>query len=131
MVEHRTCNAKVGGSIPPGGKFCRDSITVSIPACHAGDRGSIPRRGASNLKQKMSHVKVGSQQELILKEIAFESRMRPSGFDLYSKFIQRLLYTIFIAVNLLWSYSVVVITIGFDPIDPRSNRGRTYPTGVV
>ena len=23
----------------------RDSITVSIPACHAGDRGSIPRRG--------------------------------------------------------------------------------------
>ena len=29
--------------------FCRDlvlgSIVVSIPACHAGDRGSIPRRG--------------------------------------------------------------------------------------
>ena len=24
-----------------------DSIVVSIPACHAGDRGSIPRRGAS------------------------------------------------------------------------------------
>ena len=23
-----------------------DSIVVSIPACHAGDRGSIPRRGA-------------------------------------------------------------------------------------
>ena len=23
----------------------RDSIVVSIPACHAGDRGSIPRRG--------------------------------------------------------------------------------------
>ena len=22
-----------------------DSIVVSIPACHAGDRGSIPRRG--------------------------------------------------------------------------------------
>ena len=22
------------------------SIVVSIPACHAGDRGSIPRRGA-------------------------------------------------------------------------------------
>ena len=29
-------------------------------------------------------------------------------------------------LNLLWSYSVVVITIGFDPIDPRSNRGRTF-----
>ena len=24
-----------------------DSIVVSIPACHAGDRGSIPRRGGS------------------------------------------------------------------------------------
>ena len=24
-----------------------DSIVVSIPACHAGDRGSIPRRGVS------------------------------------------------------------------------------------
>ena len=24
------------------------SIVVSIPACHAGDRGSIPRRGAIN-----------------------------------------------------------------------------------
>ena len=25
------------------------SIVVSIPACHAGDRGSIPRRGAKTL----------------------------------------------------------------------------------
>ena len=25
----------------------RDSIVASIPACHAGDRGSIPRRGAT------------------------------------------------------------------------------------
>ena len=30
----------------PGGTFSvRDSIVASIPACHAGDRGSIPRRG--------------------------------------------------------------------------------------
>ena len=28
------------------------SIVVSIPACHAGDRGSIPRRGAMKLKPK-------------------------------------------------------------------------------
>ena len=28
-----------------------DSIVVSIPACHAGDRGSIPRRGAQVLRQ--------------------------------------------------------------------------------
>ena len=26
--------------------YLLDSIVVSIPACHAGDRGSIPRRGA-------------------------------------------------------------------------------------
>ena len=26
-----------------------DSIVVSIPACHAGDRGSIPRRGGTVL----------------------------------------------------------------------------------
>ena len=26
-----------------------DSIVVSIPACHAGDRGSIPRRGGNVL----------------------------------------------------------------------------------
>eukprot|EP00804_Cyclotella_cryptica_P022544 CCRYP_009453-RA/>CCRYP_009453-RA protein AED:0.29 eAED:-0.60 QI:0/-1/0/1/-1/0/1/0/76 len=25
----------------------RDSIVASIPACHAGDRGSIPRRGVT------------------------------------------------------------------------------------
>ena len=26
-------------------EYIRDSIVVSIPACHAGDRGSIPRLG--------------------------------------------------------------------------------------
>ena len=28
-----------------GDEQLHDSIVVSIPACHAGDRGSIPRRG--------------------------------------------------------------------------------------
>ena len=27
--------------------FILGSIVVSIPACHAGDRGSIPRRGGN------------------------------------------------------------------------------------
>ena len=34
--------------------LCRSvlgSIVVSIPACHAGDRGSIPRRGAQVLRE--------------------------------------------------------------------------------
>jgi hypothetical protein len=29
----------------PASYSFRDSIVASIPACHAGDRGSIPRRG--------------------------------------------------------------------------------------
>ena len=37
-----------------------DSIVVSIPACHAGDRGSIPRRGdiLSNLKKYSSKAEL-------------------------------------------------------------------------
>ncbi len=37
----------------------RNSIVVSIPACHARDRGSIPRQGEivrKNLKQKTVFV---------------------------------------------------------------------------
>ena len=33
-----------------------DSIVVSIPACHAGDRGSIPRRGVSFISTLLSSV---------------------------------------------------------------------------
>ncbi len=32
----------------------RDSIVVSIPACHAGDRGSIPRHGVIIFKKFIS-----------------------------------------------------------------------------
>ena len=32
----------------------RDSIVASIPACHAGDRGSIPRRGVNKLFGQLS-----------------------------------------------------------------------------
>ena len=43
-----------------------DSIVVSIPACHAGDRGSIPRRGDifSNLKKYSSKAKLIYATEL-------------------------------------------------------------------
>ena len=34
-----------------------DSIVVSIPACHAGDRGSIPRRG-DNTFTRTASIKV-------------------------------------------------------------------------
>ena len=37
----RTCSALKKGGVQP----VLVSIVVSIPACHAGDRGSIPRRG--------------------------------------------------------------------------------------
>ena len=32
--------------LPPHTRSILDSIVVSIPACHAGDQGSIPCRGA-------------------------------------------------------------------------------------
>ena len=33
-----------------------DSIVVSIPACHAGDRGSIPRRGGWSFFKEASSI---------------------------------------------------------------------------
>ena len=45
LVEHWIPDPKVVGS-SPAVVSVRDSIVASIPACHAGDRGSIPRRGA-------------------------------------------------------------------------------------
>ena len=47
-----------------------DSIVVSIPACHAGDRGSIPRRG-DNLflvtgKIEIDHVSMISRKKKVL-----------------------------------------------------------------
>ena len=47
LVERRANYANVAGSIPVlATSVLLVSIVVSIPACHAGDRGSIPRRGA-------------------------------------------------------------------------------------
>jgi hypothetical protein len=34
----------------------RDSIVVSIPACHAGDRGSIPRLGVFFFLNKFTKI---------------------------------------------------------------------------
>ena len=46
LVEHRIPDPKVVSSNLATFNFLvRDSIVASIPACHAGDRGSIPRRG--------------------------------------------------------------------------------------
>ena len=36
---------RLGTRDPKIPSYLLDSIVVSIPACHAGDRGSIPRRG--------------------------------------------------------------------------------------
>ena len=60
MVTRRIPDPKIGGSIPSGVIFffcsffapkaflpkIRGSIVVSIPACHAGNPGSIPGLGA-------------------------------------------------------------------------------------
>ena len=48
----------------------RDSIVVSIPACHAGDRGSIPRLGVYFFNfikgLKLNLVKCGVKTNLII-----------------------------------------------------------------
>ena len=41
------------------------SIVVSIPACHAGDRGSIPRRGAMKLKPNNQTLKEINDSKII------------------------------------------------------------------
>ena len=41
-----------------------DSIVVSIPACHAGDRGSIPRRGDYFLDKNLRFLVHGHSQNL-------------------------------------------------------------------
>ena len=52
-----------------------DSIVVSIPACHAGDRGSIPRRGGMHVLTIMlwdfyasQHMKLSTIVMLVEKE---------------------------------------------------------------
>ena len=45
------------------------SIVVSIPACHAGDRGSIPRRGGEALlSSTMTQATLGAAISLISME---------------------------------------------------------------
>ena len=38
----------------------RGSIVVRIPACHAGDRGSIPRRGGSAMIFSFWNFEIGA-----------------------------------------------------------------------
>ena len=45
-----TCNLDLHQVIATNIPVILDSIVVSIPACHAGDRGSIPRRGDNILQ---------------------------------------------------------------------------------
>ena len=46
MVERKTLNLVVVGSIPTGGALILVGVVGNISACHADARGSIPRRGA-------------------------------------------------------------------------------------
>ena len=51
--------AKDEKMVPNRPKFTiRDSIVASIPACHAGDRGSIPRRGVTTFLSAFLTVKI-------------------------------------------------------------------------
>ena len=54
-----------------------DSIVVSIPACHAGDRGSIPRRGGffysmEYIIEKTCHGYANSLMILLITDLCFQ-----------------------------------------------------------
>lgn len=51
--------AECGANSGDVGQRILGSIVVSIPACHAGDRGSIPRRGDAIF---ISHVRSNYDQ---------------------------------------------------------------------
>ena len=53
-----------------------DSIVVSIPACHAGDRGSIPRRGDYFLIETSLFY-----TEMIWKNLEIQNLNIPSEFS--------------------------------------------------
>ena len=72
----------------------RGSIVVSIPACHAGDPGSIPGSGVS----------IFFSFFFLLKESYDKTRLNTKCV-------------------MTWWYSVVVSISGCDPLDPGSNPG--------
>ena len=51
-------------------KNIRGSIVVSIPACHAGNRGSIPRRGVNSFfvcfEHILSHITSSSSRKQVI-----------------------------------------------------------------
>ena len=60
LYDYRFCAVRKNKTI----KFCAGvvllgSIVVSIPACHAGDRGSIPRRGGLFLRARPTRAGFG------------------------------------------------------------------------
>ena len=57
-----------------------DSIVVSIPACHAGDRGSIPRRGDYFLDKNLRFLVHGHSQNL-RKKVKLHYFDRPPTFS--------------------------------------------------
>ena len=71
----------------------RHCIVVSIPACHAGDRGSIPRRGATSrgAVQKLIYKLPYNMRERWRRVVddIMELQGRPVKFDDLVSFIDR------------------------------------------
>ena len=65
-----------------GGQPVLDSIVVSIPACHAGDRGSIPRRGGTTFSSllTLSYTFIYSKTALIRISGDQSNRFKIGGF---------------------------------------------------
>ena len=49
--------------------FVLGSIVVSIPACHAGDRGSIPRRGEVFVKETFISLQLSQGNQSLTQSI--------------------------------------------------------------
>ena len=62
------------------------SIVVSIPACHAGDRGSIPRRGGCFFSVQI-HIVCGG---VLLSKDQFQCQKDIKVIDIAWRILQRL-----------------------------------------
>ena len=98
-----------------------DSIVVSIPACHAGDRGSIPRRGDYFLDKNLRFLVHGHSQNL-RKKVKVHYFDRPPTFS-RRKMIECTKTHAFWIVGALFMCPVC-IWLYRDPFRPSAHRSK-------
>ena len=66
-------------------KIQKKSIVVSIPACHAGDRGSIPRRGESSFFSFSHRDNSWTKRTSIIEHVLHTTQYKYNVFSLKKK----------------------------------------------